>query len=112
MIPAGLLIAVILPDFSIAALHITFIGGFGVSVFGVATHVSLSHLGMEKLALGRPWPVVVIALTFALAALTRVLADAADTYFEHLGWAAALWLIGSAPWLTFFGRRFWTESQS
>ena len=38
-----------------------------------------------------------------LATLARVAADLSDTYFDHLGWAAGLWLVGSAVWLAFLG---------
>lgn len=99
MIPLGLLLSALWPDFRVPALHVTFIGGFGLMAFGVATHVSLSHLGMERQALGRPWPVVVLAAAFALTLVTRLAADLSDAYFEHLGWAAAFWLAGSALWL-------------
>lgn len=106
MIPLGLVASAFYPDLRVAALHITFIGGFGLIAFGVATHVSLSHLGMEKLALGRPWPVVVLALTFLMVLTARLAADLTDAYFEHLGWAAALWLAGTAAWLAFFTPAF------
>src|SRR5690606_26694302 len=96
MLPLGLVVSALLPDFRVAALHVSFIGGFGLMAFGVATHVSLSHLGMESLALGRPWPVVVLGATFFFALLGRLAADYSDAYFEHLGWAVAFWLIGSA----------------
>ncbi len=106
MIPLGLLASALWPDLRVAVLHVAFISGFGLMAFGVATHVSLSHLGMEDLALGRPWPVVVIGSALLWATLTRVAADAADTYFEHLGLAAAMWLIGTAAWLVFFAPAF------
>lgn len=106
MIPLGLVVSALLPDFRVAALHVTFIGGFGLMAFGVASHVSMAHLGLEALALARPWPVVVLAVTFALTLVTRLAADVSDAYFEHLGWAAAFWLVGSAAWLAFFGPLF------
>ena len=52
--PVGLLGAGLFPDLRIAALHVLFIGGFSLMGFGVATHVSLSHLNLEALALGSP----------------------------------------------------------
>jgi len=106
MIPLGLLASALAPDLRVAALHITFIGGFGLMAFGVASHVSLSHLGMDALALGRPWPIVAIAVTLALALAGRLAADVSDAYFEHLAWAAAFWLVGSAAWLAFFAPAF------
>jgi hypothetical protein len=35
------------------------------------------------------------------AMAARVSADGTGAYFAHLGWAAALWLVGSAVWLLF-----------
>jgi uncharacterized protein involved in response to NO len=106
MIPVGLVTAALLPDYRVPALHMTFIGGFGLMAFGVATHVALAHLGMEDLALGRPWPVVAVGVTFGLALLARLAADASETYFAHLGWAAASWIVGSGLWLAFFAPAF------
>ncbi len=102
MIPIGLTASAVWPDFRVAALHVSFISGLGLMAFGVATHVSLTHLGMGEFALARPWPVVAIAVSLPLATITRLAADASHTYFEHLGWAAGFWLIGTALWLAFF----------
>jgi len=87
----------------VPALHILFIGGFSLMAFGVATHVSLGHLNLEQLALGRPPAVIALGGTFILALLIRVAADASDTYLTHLGWAAGIWIVGSGIWLIFFG---------
>jgi uncharacterized protein involved in response to NO len=102
--PAGLVASALWPDYRIPALHILFIGGFGLLALAVATHVALSHLeGMEELALGRPRPLVFMALMFLLALLGRLAADASDTYFDHLAWASTWWMIGTAAWLAFLG---------
>ena len=78
-------------------------GGFGLMAFGVATHVSLSHLDLQRHALGRPPAVIIMGAAFALALFIRFTADASDTYFQHLGWASAVWIFGSAAWLAFLG---------
>ena len=101
LIPLGLALAGILPDYRVPALHVLFIGGFGLLAFGVATHVTLGHLGLEALALGRPPAVVVLGTTLLLATAARFVADWSDSYFAHLGWAAGLWIVGSATWLGF-----------
>jgi uncharacterized protein involved in response to NO len=106
LIPSGLALSALWPDYRVPALHLMFIGGFGMMAFGVATHVSLTHMGMEQLSLGRPWPVIALGVTFAMSLTARVAADASDTYFEHLGWASGLWVAGTAAWLTFFLPRF------
>lgn len=103
LIPAGLVGAGLWPDFRVPALHVLFIGGFSLLAFGVATHVSLTHLGLSDLALGRPPAIIALGLLVITAMLGRVAADWSNTYFDHLGWAAAMWLGGSAIWLAFLG---------
>ena len=103
MMPIGLLASAMWPDYRVPALHILFIGGFGLMAFGVATHVSLTHLDLQRHALGRPPAIILMGAAFALALFIRFTADASDTYFQHLGWAGALWILGSAAWLVFLG---------
>jgi uncharacterized protein involved in response to NO len=103
LMPVGLFGAALAPDLRIAMLHVLFIGGFGLMGFGVATHVSLAHLDLERLALGRPPAVAALGVLMVLAMLARVGADFSAGYFDHLGWAAALWLAGSGIWLGFVG---------
>jgi uncharacterized protein involved in response to NO len=103
LMPVGLLVSALWPDYRVPALHILFIGGFGLMAFAVATHVTLAHLHLERAALGRPPAVIVLGISFLLALLGRLAADVSDTYFDHLGWAAAIWLIGSGAWLAFLG---------
>jgi hypothetical protein len=38
-----------------------------------------------------------------LALAARLAADASQTYFAHLAWAAGAWIAGSAVWLAFLG---------
>jgi hypothetical protein len=46
-----------------------------------------------------------LALGLMLALLGRVAADWSDSYFSHLGWAAASWIAGTAAWLVALGPR-------
>ena len=110
LMPTGLVVSGLWPDYRVPALHILFIGGFSLMAFGVATHVALSHLNLPELASGNPAAVVVLGVTFVVALLARLAADASNTYFIHLGWAAALWLIGSAVWLAFLGPKLLRRS--
>ena len=103
LMPTGLIVSGLWPDYRVPALHILFIGGFSLMAFGVATHVALGHLNMEQLALGRPPAVVILGVAFMIALFARLAADASNTYFVHLGWASAMWMLGSAVWLVFFG---------
>jgi len=111
LMPVGLTVSGLWPAYRVPALHILFIGGFSLMGFGVATHVSLTHLDLETLALGRPPAVVVLGVTFVLALMARLAADMSNTYFDHLGWAAAVWLVGSAAWLAFLGPKLLRRSR-
>ncbi len=103
MMPVGLLASALWPDYRVPALHILFIGGFGLMAFGVATHVSLTHLDLQRSALGRPPAIILMGVAFALALFLRFTADSSENYFQHLGWASAIWIFGSAAWLVFLG---------
>ncbi len=103
--PAGLALSGIWPDYRVPLLHLLFIGGFGVLAFGVATHVALSHLNLDREREGSPAAIIVMATGLILAMLGRVTADWTATYFPHLGAAAAAWLVGTAAWLAFLGPR-------
>jgi hypothetical protein len=103
--PLGLASSGLWPDYRVPALHVLFIGGFSLLAFGVATHVALSHLNLEREREGSPIAIKVLGAGMILALLGRVAADWSATYFEHLGVAAAAWLVGSAAWLLFLGPR-------
>jgi len=103
MMPLGLVASGLWPDYRVPALHILFIGGFSLLAFGIGSHVALGHLNLEHLTLGRPFAVIVLGVSFLVAMTIRVGADASDAYFGHLGWAAAIWIAGSAVWLAFLG---------
>jgi hypothetical protein len=111
LIPLGLAVSGLRPDYRVPALHVLFIGGFSLLAFGVATHVALSHLNLEREREGSPVAVKIMGAGIVLAMLGRFAADWSDTYFQHLGAAAAAWLIGSAVWLLFLGRRLLAEDR-
>jgi len=110
LVPAGVVLAGLMPDYRVPALHVTFVGGFGLLAFAVATHVTAAHLELVALRDGRSPLVAVVAVASLVALVGRVTADATNTYFEHLAAAAAVWVTGSAIWLVtlvprWFGRR-------
>jgi hypothetical protein len=105
LMPLGLAASAAWPAYRVPALHVLFIGGFSLLAFAIATHVALGHLGLDALARGRPPAVVALAIAFLCALGARLAADASETYFEHLAWAAGLWIAGSAAWLAFFGAK-------
>jgi uncharacterized protein involved in response to NO len=99
LVPAGPILAGLAPDHRVPALHVTFIGGFGLLALSVATHVTASHCeGLPEIRDGRSTIVRVVAVGVLLAALGRFTADATATYFEHLAAAAAAWIVATALW--------------
>jgi uncharacterized protein involved in response to NO len=99
MVPLGLVASGIVPDYRVPALHVTFIGGFATLAFCVATHVTAAHLDLPALRDGRSAVVGVLAISVFLALAARVVADATQDYFAHLGAAALVWIVGSGVWL-------------
>jgi uncharacterized protein involved in response to NO len=99
LVPAGIVLAGLVPDYRVPALHVTFIGGFGLLAFAVATHVTAAHLELESIRDGRSRLVAIVAGASLVAMLGRVTADATRTYFEHLAASGAIWIVGSAIWL-------------
>jgi uncharacterized protein involved in response to NO len=103
LVPTGLALSGIWPDYRVPALHVLFIGGFSLLVFGVATHVAVSHLDMEAARDGSPLAIWIVGAGILIAMLGRFVADWSATYFPHLGGAAAAWLVASIAWLAFLG---------
>jgi hypothetical protein len=79
-------------------MHVTFVGGFALLAFSVAAHMTASHLELPRMRDGRPPIVAVLAVALVLAMTARVIADATNTYFEHLAAAGALWIVGTGVW--------------
>jgi len=101
LMPLGLAASALWPDYRVPALHVLFIGGFGVLVFAVATHVVLGHTDAPELGMRLPPAIVATAVALLLALLARLAADWSESYFEHLGWASASWIAGTLVWLLF-----------
>jgi hypothetical protein len=101
LVPLGLLLSSVWPDYRVPFLHVVFIGGFGLLGFAVATHVILSHLDLTDEALAWPPAVIALALGIILAMAARVAADMSGSYFGHLGWAAGTWIAGTLVWLVY-----------
>ncbi|MGH7895735.1 MAG: NnrS family protein [Candidatus Binatia bacterium] len=111
LVPSGLALAGLLPDYRVPALHITFIGGFGLLAFAVATHVTASHLPVPvNVRDGRSVLVAIVGGTMLVAMLGRLTADAMHTYFEHLAAAALLFMAGSGVWVAWLGR-YWAQRE-
>jgi uncharacterized protein involved in response to NO len=93
------------PGYRVDLLHVMFIGGFTLLILAVATRVTLSHGGHDLARERRSWPLRIGLATGLLALLARVGAPfSPHTYFEHLAWAALLWIAGNLFWGFFLFR--------
>ncbi len=99
LVPAGVVLSGLAPEYRIPALHVTFIGGFALLAFTVATHVTAAHLELPDVRDGRAPVVGVVAGAVLAAMVGRVVADLTETYFEHLTWAGAVWIAGTSVWM-------------
>lgn len=100
MVALGYWGAAIVPTHAVIMLHITFIGGFSLMTFAIATMVILSHSGKGHILKTNLWILWVIAAGILVAFLHRSLAEAfPDYYFKILGIAAAVWIFSALVWL-------------
>jgi len=99
LIVVGLWLAVAWPWGDIVALHVTFIGGFGLMMLVMGLRVVASHGGAESLWSGaRPFHTW-IAVATACAVLVRVGAPIFPAwYLPLLALAAALWNVALLVW--------------
>jgi uncharacterized protein involved in response to NO len=96
---AGLWLAPLFPGATLAVLHLSFIGGFGLMTIIIATRVVTGHCDAEQLWEGHHWPVAVPVSLIALSVPVRLLADVAPQFYgECLASAGVLWLAGVVLW--------------
>ncbi len=93
----GLVLAAAWPAQTLAAWHLTFIGGFGLLTLGIATRVVVAHgrhpFADERRTLGLP---VAAALAVALGA--RIAAEIAPGRNGWIAVSAGAWLIAWLAW--------------
>jgi uncharacterized protein involved in response to NO len=107
-VPLGLLLAAAFPAHRVAAMHVAYVGGFGLLAFCVAAHVTLGHGGCEREQNGRPWPVIACGALFVAAAALRAVATAwIELYTTWLLAAASVWLVAAVVWSAFLLPKMW-----
>jgi uncharacterized protein involved in response to NO len=100
MTVVGLWVATVLPEHAVAALHVTFIGGFGLLTLGIGTRVVVAH-GKHPLATERRILNALVVLLIVVALAERLRAELFPARAVHalagsgLAWCAA-WLLWSA----------------
>jgi uncharacterized protein involved in response to NO len=102
MVALGYWGAALFSDYAIMMLHITFIGGFSLMTFAVASMVILSHAGEGDRLKGPLWILWVVGIGVAAALVQRILVEFfPDKYSQVLGVAAALWIVAALMWLVY-----------
>ncbi len=97
----GPFISSLWPAWTIHFMHLTFLGCFAAGTIAVASHVSVSHRGLDRRLLITKRPLGFIFLLLVLASITRVLAPTAD-YLSHLGYAGILAIVALLTWTWYF----------
>lgn len=102
----GLWLAAFMPSMSIHWLHMTFIAGFGLMTFMVASRVTLAHGGHNMLVEAGSLGIFVPLVVLFVSAILRVVSPfAGDKYFVFLAAAAALWVLAVLVWGSCFLKR-------
>lgn len=98
-VPAGLLLAAVDPAWRLAALHVTFIGGFAALALAVGVHVVLSHGGDPTPLDRRPWQVgLMAALLLAAVALRMAMVLDPARMWTWLAASSAAFLLATIAW--------------
>ncbi len=85
--------------YRITWLHFTFMGGFSISAFSIATRVILSHCNYSELLQKRYTPFTVSMTLILFGLSSRVAANFfPDAFFSHLSYAAFAWVLGIVIW--------------
>ena len=102
LVLAGFLAVAIFPEYRVALLHLTLIGGFAVITFTVATRVVFGHSGnIERLKARNRWFVAAMALMIVGMA-TRISGDLWPRVLtSHYGYGGLLWIAGVLLWASY-----------
>lgn len=98
----GLWVHSLFPGLDVHAAHLIFIGGFGLMTLLVASRVTLAHGGYSLNFESHSRIYSVSGSLILLAALSRLVAQWAPSYFRHLAYAATLWILALLLWGYFF----------
>lgn len=96
---AGYMLVALFPAYRVGFLHATFIGGFAVITFVIATRVVFGHSGNLSLMEGRNrWLIGAVGLMF-VAMITRMSGDIwPNIMASHYVYSACIWTAGMGLW--------------
>ncbi len=102
MVVIGFCGAAFFPRYDVEMLHITFIGGFSLMTFAIATMVIFSHSGQAEQLKNPLWILWVVLLAVGFTLLKRLsVVFFPESYFNLLGMASTAWIFGAGAWLIF-----------
>ncbi len=108
--PLGLWAAALWPAYRVAALHVTFVGGFSLMIFSFGLLVTFSHTGRAALLNGPLRPLKAAGFLTLGAAALRASADLFPAHIKALLHnAAGLWVLAALVWL---GYALWARVPS
>jgi len=101
---------VFFPVYRPAFLHITFLGGYAVMTFAVATMVIFSHGGQPKRLEKRTWQLPAVSAFLAFALVLRIAAVFfPEFFFILLASASVGWLLAAGLWLILISKPLFTS---
>lgn len=84
---------------TIHAIHLTYIGGFGLLTLMVASRVTLAHGKDPMEKENRKFPLLWVCILLCISAITRSsIFLFPEQYQSHLTYSASLWVIGLVFW--------------
>lgn len=102
MIPLGLILMSLFPQYRVALLHVVFVGGFSLMIFSFGMLVVLSHSGKAALLNGKLWALKSVGIMAVIALGFRLLADFfPNRYMLFLHNASGFWVVAAVVWLLY-----------
>jgi uncharacterized protein involved in response to NO len=102
-VPTGQWLVALSPTYEMTALHVTFIGGFGLMTLVIATRVIVAHCNFDEMWEVNSWKIAIPGILFILALLVRIGADLVPQYYlDLLSTGAGIWLVGALAWGAIF----------
>ena len=112
-VPVGYTLSFALPILGKGALHVTFIGGFGLLAFSVSSQVVLGHGGFVELRDGRPLPSLLIGACLLLAVVARIAMELrSDSLLLWMTWSAGSFILATAIWAAFLLPRLGAKARA
>ncbi len=109
MVASGFWGAALFNNYQTLMLHITFIGGFSLMIFAIASMVIMSHAGEGERLNSGVWIIPLVAVGIILSLIGRLLIGFfPDLYFQCLGWASGIWIVFAWIWLIYMLPRIFT----